>query len=533
MFNFIRLQLKLKWGLNKNNSKKNAIMTAIAAMLAVIVALALVWGLTYVLQASIDVSAKQLAVFFLTILLIGLTVVAVGMQINRLYRPGDMNLTARFPLSSFKIFVSYLILNYIDLCIYSAILLLPIMLVFGWATGCITFVYIIGILFGIIVLPLIPFGLSIFIAIPIMYLNSLLKRYNIIRLILFVVVLAGCFVLYYYILTVLAQFFIHRNWEVGTLEIWQSLLVGLDKFYNPAYYIGNVIFFENFWIGLGGIIGASVVLVATGIFVAKFVYDKIRIKELDGSREVYKHNSKIDEYGSARAILKFSFNEIIHTKSYSYFYLGVAISTPVMVFLCNRLVTMVGQAQIGQGINFGAAILVISVFMAMISSFAAQILSIEGKNFYITKIVPVSYRKQLLMKAIINIAVSVGALLISTIVMAALQFINAIEIVVLLACELLFVMGLVFNGINLNLANPNLKLKANGEPEEINITFMLMIGLVIAALYGLASFLLPKTAEQGNIWAYLIIIGTSLIYAILNVIIFWFTVDKKYRKIEV
>lgn len=533
MFDFIRLQLKLKWGLNKNNSKKNAIMTAVAAMLAVIVALALVYGLSYVLKSTVEVTAKQLSVLFLTILLIGLTVVAVGMQINRLYRPGDMNLTARFPLSSFKIFVSYLILNYIDLCIYSAILLLPIMLVFGWAIGYLTIGYIVGIILGIIFLPLIPFGLSIFIAIPIMYINSLLKRHNIIRLVLFVVVLAGCFALYYYVLTVLAQFFIHRNWEVGTLEIWKSLLVGLDKFYNPAYYIGNIIFFDNFWIGLGGIVGASAVLIAGGIFVAKFVYDKIRIKELDGSGEVYKHSSRLDGYGSARAILRYSFSEIIHTKSYSYFYLGVAISTPVMVFLCNRLVTMVGEAQMGQGINFGAAILVISVFMAMISSFAAQILSIEGKNFYITKIVPVSYRKQLLMKAIINIVVSIGALLISTIVMAALHFINAIDIVVLMAGELLFVIGLVFNGINLNLANPNLKPKANGEPEEINITFMLIIGLVIAAMYGVASFLLPKTVMQGNMWAYLIIIGTSLVYAIINVVVFWFTVNRKYRKIEV
>ena len=173
MSEFIRLQLKLKWGFNRNNSKKNAIMTAAAALLASAVALALVYGLAFVLDSTIEVTAKRLSVLFLTILMLGLTVAATGMQINRLYRPGDLNITARFPLSPFKVFVSCLILNYINLSIYSTVLFVPVMLVFGWAMKCITFVYGTGIILGIIFMPLIPFGLSVFLAIPIMYVNSL------------------------------------------------------------------------------------------------------------------------------------------------------------------------------------------------------------------------------------------------------------------------------------------------------------------------------------------------------------------------
>ncbi len=532
MLEFIRLQLKLKWGLNRNNSKKNAIMTAVAALLAVAIALALVYGLSFVLNSTIAVTAKRLSVLFLTILIIGLTVAATGMQMNRLYRPGDINITARFPLSPFKVFISYLILNYIDLMIYSAILLLPIMLVFGWAMHCITFAYVMGIILGIIFMPLIPFGLSVFLAIPIMYINSLLKRHNIVKLIIFIVLLAGLFALYYYILTVLAKFFIHRNWEEGTLGIWLSLLNWLDGYYNPAYYLGNIIFFEKFWIGIAGIVGISAILIVGGIAVARLVYQKIRTKELDGGGEVGHRNSKLDNYGSSRAILKHTFLDILHTKAYSYFYLGVAISTPVMVFFCNRLVSMVGEAQMGEGINFGAAMLVVSVFMALIGSFAATILSVEGKNFYITKMIPVPYRKQLILKGLVNVAVSFGALLVSVIVMSALKFISATEIVVLLFSQMLFSIGLVLNGININLVNPNLKPKANGEAEEINITYMLIIGLLIAAVFGVFSIIMPKIMQNGSTYAYLINIGLGLIYAVVNFLVFWFTARKRYRKIE-
>ncbi len=531
MFDFIRLQLKLKWGLNRNNSKSNAFITSLVALVAIAIVLALVWGLSFVLQTSIAVTAKQLSVLYLTISMIGLTIVATSMQVKRLYRPADLTITSRFPLSPLKTFASALILNYIDLLIYSTILLVPMMLVFGFAMNCISVSYVFGIILGIIFFTVVPFALSIFLAIPIMYLGALLKKHNIISLVLFILFLVGLFVAYYFILNALAQFFIHRNWEIGTLEIWQNLINGLNAYYNPAFYIANIMFFDQFWIGLGATLGIGLVFITIGVLIAKNVYTKIRTKVLDGGEDVYKRFSQIDNLSGSQAILKHTLNEIIHTKTYSYFYLGVAIATPVMVFFCNRLANVVGTAQLGSGVTFGASMIVISVFMAMISSFAATILSIEGKRFYITKIIPVSYRKQLLVKGSVNVMVSLGVLLISSIVLVALQFINLTELAVLVSSQILFSIGLVFNGINLNLANPNLKPKANGEAEEINITFMLIIGLLMAALLGAGGLLLPKILPV--VYAYLIIIAAAFIYSIINILIFWFTVDKKYRKINI
>ena len=531
---FIRLQLKLKWGFNRNNDKTSAIMTAFASFLAVAAALALVVVLTFVLKTSLSVDIKKLSQLYLTVIMLGLTVVATGMQVNRLYKPGDLLITARFPLSPFKLFLSYLILNYIDLTIYSVILMLPIMVAYGVAAQCISVVYIIGVIFGALLLPMFPFALSVFLAIPIVYLGTFLQKYGAIRLVIFIAFLVGCFVLYYYILTALAKFFIHRDWETGTLEIWENLLNGLNGYYNPAYYLANVIFFKDFGIGFGGLIGASAVLTGAGVALASVVCTDIRTKALENGFGGYKRMSKIDDYSSTRAIFRYTFREILRTKTYSYFYLGVAISTPVMVFFCNRLVTMVGEAQIGKGINFGASILVISVFMAMICSFAATVLSVEGKKFYITKLVPVPYRKQLVIKSVLNVCVSLVALIISAIVMGALKFINGKEIAVLIVSQVLLAIGLVFNGVNMNLANPTLKPKANGETEEINITYMLLIGLVIAAGLGSASILFPRVYENNNgaLWAYLFCVGVAFVYALVNVLVFVFTANKKYQKIE-
>ncbi len=533
MREFIRLQFKLKWGFNRNNNKASAVMTALAALIAVAVILALVWALSFVLRASISVTAKQLSQLFLTLIMIGLTIAATGMQMKRLFRSPDLNIAARFPLSPSKLFTSYLILNYIDLTIYSVVLVLPIMLVFGFAMSCLTVSYIFGIILGAIMMPIVPFALSIFFAIPLVYVLSFLEKHGIVRLILFVIFLVGCFVLYYYILTALARFFIHRNWEEGTLEIWEKLISGLDGYYNPAYYLGNTIFFNNFLLGFGVLLGGGAVLIACGVALARGVASSIRRKALEQGSGFYRRYSEIDDYPSGKAILRYTFKEIMRTKTYSYFYLGVAISTPVMVFFCNKLVTMVGVAQVGSGINFGASMLVVAVFMAMICSFTGSILSVEGKKFYITKLIPVSFRKQLTVKAILNVGVSLIALAISAVVLAALNFVNATQLVVLIAVQFVLSIGLVFNGINLNLANPNLKPKANGEAEEINITFMLLIGLLVAAIMGACGIVLPRVSpKNGDAAAYLICGVIVVIYTLINVLTFCFTVEEKYRKIE-
>ena len=202
-----------------------------------------------------------------------------------------------------------------------------------------------------------------------------------------------------------------------------------------------------------------------------------------------------------------------------------------MVFFCNRLVTQVGQAQIGANINFGASLLVISTFMALISAFSGAVLSMEKKNFYITKLIPIKYKKQLLIKALLNLSVSVGALLVSCIILMVLKFVSVAEMAILIFTEIALSVGFVFNGMNLNLINPNLRLKANGEADEINITIMMMIGMFLSALLGAASIILPFMLNLTL--TYVIVDAVVLVYMIVNVLGFVVGADKRYRNIEI
>lgn len=527
---FLRLQLKLKWGINRNDSKKTTVLMGAVSVLVVVAMLALVYVLTVALSKTLDVTAMQLAQLFLVIIEIALIVMAISMQVKRVYRPADVHITSRFPISPFKIYLCNLILIYIDLAIYSFMLIIPVMLMFGIADGIISVAYIFGIILGALFAPLIPFAVSLLISIPIMYVTLKLERRHIISLIIFIVFLVGAFALYNYVLTILADYFINSQMTADTVNIWQSVLNVLGSPYNPLSYLANVIFFNGVWAGVGITVGTALVLGVVGIFIARPVYKTVNLEAREGDRNYFRAQSKLDNYGPTRAQLRYGFKQIIRTKTYAYFYLGIAIATPVMVFFCNRLVTQVGQAQIGSTVNYGASVLVIAAFMAMISAFAGNALSMEGNNFGLTKLIPVSFKRQLLIKGFLNFCVSVGALLISCIILASLKFISAGEMFILLGVQIAFAAGAVFNGLNLNLANPNLRLKVNGESDEINIIIMMLLGIVISALLGagniIAPFFLPR-------WAiHLITASAVLIYAGINILIFFLTADKKYRNIE-
>ena len=76
-----------------------------------------------------------------------------------------------------------------------------------------------------------------------------------------------------------------------------------------------------------------------------------------------------------------------------------------------------------------------------------------------------------MIKGLVNLIVSTGALLISCIVIVSLGFVTVGQVFVIFGCSLLLSVGFVANGLNLNLANPNVSLKSNGEFNEANIEF--------------------------------------------------------------
>ena len=326
-------------------------------------------------------------------------------------------------------------------------------------------------------------------------------------------------------------YFIYKN-VTDSGGVWEKVLSALASPFNLSEQIGRVILFEGLSAAAaaGIVVGASVLLSAAGVALAKPVYERVRRRLLESGERAFTRRSSVTDRGVFAAMFGHEFKEIVRTRVFAYFYLGVAVATPVMVFFCDRLVSDVGAAQLGEGVNFGASMLVIAAFMALINAFSAASLSREGEKFFITKLIPVPYRTQLLIKGLVNLIVSAGALVISVVVIVSLGFVTAAEAAVIAAAGLLLSCGFVLNGLNLNLANPSIRVRSDGGFNEANVTLMMVIGLFLSAAVGIAAIVLPFFIAE---WlAYLAAAAVALLYAGANFVVFWFTAQKKYAAVE-
>lgn len=532
MLAYIRLHLRLQLTKDQKADKKGDIITMLIALATGVVMLFLLKYFFDMLvnQFSEAGNVAEFSTLIFTLVEIVLTVYCVSLEIKCLLKPFDLKISARFPMSSFQLFVSELAIVYINLQFMTIMTFLPMTLIFGWSTGVIGGVYVGRVILATLFVPILPFAIGTVLAVPSMYVSALLENHGFIKLLLFIGVLVGALILYNYLLDLLAEFFIHKRIEEETKQVMTNFVVGINSVYNPAVLIKNIVYDFGTWKSIGITIGLGAGFFLVGLAIAKPVYDSVRIQIMEGKGRLFAKSTNYTADTAFGAILKREFKEIMRTNTYAFFYLGVAITTPVMVFFCDRLVTKFGNAQIGGDIAYGVSILVLLAFMTMINGFTASAISREKETFYITRITPMRYSLQLLAKGVLNLCVAMGALIISLVIITHLKFVTSMEAFILFIMCFFGAIGMIANGFNLNLRAPNLQTSTSGEVSQTNMTLFMLIGLLFSALEGSIALVLSYLTEHW--YAYIANAAITFIYFAVNVLVFVFTADKKYERIE-
>lgn len=529
---YIKLHYKLQFTRDKRTDKKASVLTFLLGLAVLAVGIVLLKVLFDILSTQLlqYVSAKDIANLLYAVIGVILVVIAVSKEIKMFLLQKDFNIEARFPMSNLKQFVAQLIISFIDVFVMAFILVVPIMIMFGISAKIISVSYVFGVLLSAILMPFIPFAFSLLIVVPAMWILNVLENRNILKLILFIIILVGLFVLYSVILNFVAEYYIHKKIDSGARENLVAFVLSFNSFWNFFRFYTNIAFFQNVFVSLAVLVCGFAVLMALGVLVAIPVYNRSKENILEGKKKIFSKKSKVTNDKAFSAIFKKECKEIIRTKTYAYFYLGVAIITPVMVFLTNLIIQKVGKAQMGGDIAFGVSVLVVLAFISMINSFAGSAISREGKEFYITKISPVDYRRQLFAKGLLNIIVSLVAMIITVILLCALKFISVAQGAVLFAISVFFAFGVVLNGLNISVRSPNIAGNTGGEESQTNSLVTMFIGLVLCGIEGVISIVLSFFMDLYIIC--LILLGLTLVYSVVNLIVFMTSTNKKYSKIE-
>ena len=479
-------------GLTKNikdkKEKSKLTFTTLTYLFIGVCIIAMVSAYSYVIAEVLKPMGQLNLLLVISVIITSIVIIItyVYKAPSILFSSKDYDLLMSLPIKNSIILSSKLIEMMIINYVFTALIMVPVSVVYFITSGNLQCTFFLTMLIAIIFIPMIPVVVASILAVVIYYISSRFKNKNIISIILGLITMI--LVLYGSIkLQDIINYFVANS---------TSIVEGFEKVYKPAKYIVDAMI--NFNI-LSLIKFISVSVVPFLLFIVIFSATFTNINKVLG--ESYrKSNYKMKELKTSTiitALTKEEFKRYFSIKIYvmntfvgMILVLGAAL---VSLFKGEEFITVILEIpNISNMIAAGT--LAIIIFGIGLSCTTACSISIEGKNLWIKKTLPISPIDIFKSKILTNLILSIPIAILSNIIFyIALKFdfiYLLINIVITIAFALLSaIVGLIINLYfpKLQWSNPTAVVKQSTSV-FINMIFTfvsIILPIVILVLFGI------------------------------------------------
>lgn len=554
IWTLFKLDLKSRHGSTKAISTKDHLKRFFNIVLSVVLYVVLIAVFYYLTEMFVVKS--QLGFEFLVIVtfvaLILLTIVGTGNVVKNLYFSGDNELLLRFPVSGKDVLIAKSIYCFVSNLIICFLLLFPFYIIFGALSGMNVGYYFLSIIVMFLI-SLVPFFVANLIAIPVMQLVNHVKDKFLLILIVLILLLCGSFILYMQLLKEVVQYIENNNINLFSPEVTQNIKAFANGCY-PFRFYADVLAYSQVEGGAGQVFLnlLYIVLIEAALAVCAYFttikcYYKTILYSIETGKTALTTKSKIVLRSQFSALFRREFFLIFRSFNYSFQYLAMAVAAPVMVYYCNDLAVSYGQSTVGSAIVPGLTLMVITLFTTIIVSFASTTVSREGMCFYHTKIIPVSYKNQVLVKLFLYGIVALISTAVSCLVVglvfgpAGKGIMTSLEAFLIFLISAILVVSLTCMSIRVDIKHPTFNVSGDGDlvSANKNVALTIAIGVIVAVLFGLFTMLLSIIPFQANgqdyslggYSKYLILLGVSVIMLVCTTATLFPTLNRDYRKI--
>jgi len=551
-----RLDLKSRYGISQSTGRLKKLAQAGNALFFILVYAVLVTGIYYL--SNVFVTRSGLRIEFLVIIAtftIALaTIISTSTVIKNLYQNGDNEMLLRFPVSGKEILVAKSIYCYLHNLVTCLLTMLPFYISFGIVTHASVgdyFAYI-----GIVLLStLLPFFIANIIAVPVMKVLNLVKNQFLLVLIFTIIVICGVFVLYLVSLSNVLKYLKDSNQTIFSADMiarykhfaqnaypfnWYAEIINGKKYAGLSNGQYALRFLYMFLVNVAFGVGAY--------FVTTREYYKTILYGIETQKASFKKKIKDVRRPVWYALFRREFYLILRSFNYSFQYFAMACAAPVMVFFCNRLAATMGTESVGASIMPGLTLMVIVIFVTIIVSFASTCISREGNCFYHTKIIPVSYTNQILVKFLLYTMTGSLSVALSCAVSggyytseAGGHLLTPLDVGAIFGIAEMLVLSLTCLSMIADIKSPTFNVSGDGElvAANKNVALALIVGIVAAIAYGLFTMLfsffpfsIGGVPIGGNMNAiYLILSGVTLLLLAGSLAGLFVNLNKRYQKI--
>ena len=483
----------------------------------------------YALSSILDIFIQgnmehEFLTYFVLLLMAVQLVYGLTASIKTLYLQTDHSIL-KMPVSGNMIFGAKFLYLYVKEFAFTLVIAAPILIMFGVKTMQ-SALYFVMILPNILFMPIIPYLVAILLSAPVLFVVRLFKNKYLIILTFYLVVLTAAFMAYIFVL----KFVLNTLNSSQVYDVFSdATMFKIKQFASYLYLpqlIKNCIIFYHFLQSLINNLAIALVLFASKSYL------KIILSSVEMNEHSFKKSTKVVFRKPETALMIKEFKNIFRSPNYSFQYLTMVLTTPLMVYFSSEIASNIGVSAMGAAVLPGIAVLVIIMFLSMGTSFSATSITREGDNFYLSKIVPVRFTNQVRVKFFIHILVSIPAVFLSCFVLAFAQFITYLQALLISISVSLIAVGNIAKSISIDIKRPQFHYLENGEvTTNKNIASSLSIGFVISVLMGVGSIVVSFFV--GVPAMYLVLFGFGVPYVLLETLFLFRKLEKRYAAIEV
>ncbi len=542
----LKMEFRGRFNLGKNPSAKAWGLFALNLIFSGIIYAIFLVGTYFLSQMILNGSINMKYEFLVVACILSIAVqliVSTTSLIRVLYHDVDNELLLRFPIDGLDLFLAKAVFVFINNLLISILFTLPFFVYYGVFTGS-GVGYYFNAVFSSMFISFLPFFLANLIAVPVMNLNNHLSNKFLLKLLLVIVGLAVGFALYMSLLRGIIEYYRTSNSMVLFSEDTLKVVKAVASNVIPANFFANILVGKNLVLSIILSIVITVVVGVLSISLSAKSYYPTVLASIEKGREAFVKVSKNKPRSHFCTILKTEMLIIFRSFNYSFQYLAMACTAPVMVYLCDELAVAIGGTAVGMAIVPGLTLLVIILFDTIIVSFSATTISRNGENFYFTKIIPINYYVQIFSKAFLYFAVAGASSLVSCLAVWAgfggASYGNAFgasDVFSIFGISCMMIIILTCIGIISDILSPTFNVNADGELVDANknVSICLILGVLFSLGFGL--FAMVFTFLPIGIFAS----GTSSVYLVLSLIciglmlvsvgLLVLVVNRRYKKI--
>lgn len=414
------MQLKDKWNLSFKNNKRAAIFKLSGYLILFGVITALAYFIMYVFGSYLHIFIGYRIPLNAMIPLIGLLTIFEGISIligmtRALFFAKDNVVLITLPVKSNTLFLSKIIVYYVDAIKKSLTLFLPVLIGFGIIYG-----YGVGFYFLVLLLDLLYMAVIVLIcgllAIPTCYVLRFIDKYRVVKIFL-ALALAGAFI-YVSILIIgvlptnlnlmeeydkfsktLNNFLYNFSSTFTVLRAITRMFLGYNDGLSMSYATSYTLF------GILIMLGAIGVLTVGNVYLSKPFYTKM-IATSNISRKPAQHEHKNHRSYKWTSVLKYELLRVVRNEKMIIATLVCVVVMPIFTIFANKIYMAINTRPTGGYFIYVFNFIFILIVTCSHNTSASYAYSKDGPSWTVNKTMPVNPKVSLSLRLVYNIVSS-------------------------------------------------------------------------------------------------------------------------------